>query len=215
MHGNAGNKTEAYDLIDLLGPSGISLLTFDFSGCGNSEGEWVTLGWKEKQDLETVIGYLQGLGTVSKIGLWGRSMGAATSIMYMSENNDKVAAAILDSSFSSFETIVNSLAEEKFGLPAPIVQMLMVAVQAQVEQKTGGMRLTMLKPQSFAPNCLVPAMFLHGIDDDFIVMSHTEKNMEAYGSEVKEVQYCEGGHNDMRPEETINAAVNFLKKHLL
>lgn len=121
MHGNAGNKTEAYDLIDLLGPSGISLFTFDFSGCGNSEGEWVTLGWKEKQDLETVIGYLQGLGTVSKIGLWGRSMGAATSIMYMSENNDKVAAAILDSSFSSFDTIVNSLAEEKFGLPAPIV----------------------------------------------------------------------------------------------
>ncbi len=130
MHGNAGNKTEAYDLIDLLAPNGISLFTFDFSGCGNSEGEWVTLGWKEKQDLEAVISHLHSLGTVSKIGLWGRSMGAATSIMYMSENNDKISAAILDSSFSSFETIVNSLAEEKFGLPAPIVQMLMVAVQA-------------------------------------------------------------------------------------
>jgi dienelactone hydrolase len=44
---------------------------------------------------------LNSLGTVSKIGVWGRSMGAATAIMYMSENHDVVSAAILDSGFSS------------------------------------------------------------------------------------------------------------------
>lgn len=25
----------------------IALLTFDFPGCGNSEGEYITLGWTE------------------------------------------------------------------------------------------------------------------------------------------------------------------------
>ena len=130
MHGNAGNKNECFDLVESLITNGISLLSFDFSGCGNSEGEWVTLGWKEKHDLEAIIAYLQELGTVSKVALWGRSMGAATSIMYMSENNDKVAASVLDSSFSSFDTIVNSLAEDKFGIPGPLVQMLMLAVTA-------------------------------------------------------------------------------------
>lgn len=47
MHGNAGNKLEGLEYAKLLIPIGIDLLTFDFSGCGNSQGEWVTLGWKE------------------------------------------------------------------------------------------------------------------------------------------------------------------------
>jgi len=88
MHGNAGNKNEADSYISHLAERGINLFSFDFSGCGNSEGEWVTLGWKEQKDLESVIAYLNNLGTVSKIGLWGRSMGAATTIMYTAANND-------------------------------------------------------------------------------------------------------------------------------
>lgn len=102
MHGNAGNKLEGTPYIELLQEACINLFTFDFSGCGNSEGEWVTLGWKEKDDLAAVIAYLKEIGTVSKIGLWGRSMGAATSIMFTAENNDKISCLILDSGFSSF-----------------------------------------------------------------------------------------------------------------
>jgi pimeloyl-ACP methyl ester carboxylesterase len=33
----------------------MDLLSFDFSGCGNSEGQWVTLGWKERDDLRAVL----------------------------------------------------------------------------------------------------------------------------------------------------------------
>lgn len=29
----------------------ISLCTFDFSGCGNSEGEYISLGYYEQHDL--------------------------------------------------------------------------------------------------------------------------------------------------------------------
>mmetsp|Transcript_37932 Transcript_37932/g.36341 ORF Transcript_37932/g.36341 Transcript_37932/m.36341 type:complete len:90 (+) Transcript_37932:228-497(+) len=82
MHGNAGNKLEGMEsYMDYLLPEGITLFTFDFSGCGLSEGEWVTLGWKEAKDLKTVTDHLSSLGTVSKIGYWGRSMGGATAIM--------------------------------------------------------------------------------------------------------------------------------------
>jgi alpha/beta superfamily hydrolase len=59
-----------------------TLFTFDFSGCGRSEGQWVTLGYKEQDDLQTVIDHLRGTNKVSLIGLWGRSMGAVTSIFY-------------------------------------------------------------------------------------------------------------------------------------
>jgi len=51
MHGNAGNKMEGLEYWKILAEQGINLCTFDFSGCGNSEGDWVTLGHKEKFDL--------------------------------------------------------------------------------------------------------------------------------------------------------------------
>lgn len=54
-HGNAGNKMEGLVAADVLLPAGMDLLAFDFSGCGNSEGQWVTLGWKETDDLRAVL----------------------------------------------------------------------------------------------------------------------------------------------------------------
>jgi cephalosporin-C deacetylase-like acetyl esterase len=55
MHGNAGNKYEGQSHMNDLIPMGLDLFTFDFSGCGNSEGKWVTLGYKEKDDLHAVL----------------------------------------------------------------------------------------------------------------------------------------------------------------
>jgi alpha/beta superfamily hydrolase len=32
----------------------LALCTFDFSGCGNAEGEYVTLGYYEQEDLRLI-----------------------------------------------------------------------------------------------------------------------------------------------------------------
>ena len=62
MHGNAGNKMEGLDYSLVLIPEGIDLCTFDFSGCGNSQGDYVTLGWKEVHDLHAVLSHLKNQG---------------------------------------------------------------------------------------------------------------------------------------------------------
>jgi alpha/beta superfamily hydrolase len=82
MHGNAGNKMEGLDYSHVLIPKGIDLCTFDFSGCGNSQGDFVTLGWKEVHDLHAVLCHLKSQGRTTDVVLWGRSMGAATALMY-------------------------------------------------------------------------------------------------------------------------------------
>jgi alpha/beta superfamily hydrolase len=56
----------------------INVVLFDFSGSGMSEGEYVTLGVRESQDLEDIIEVLYGEGKISDFALWGRSMGAVT-----------------------------------------------------------------------------------------------------------------------------------------
>lgn len=62
----------------MLLPSNITVFAYDFSGSGLSEGEYVSLGYYEKEDLKSVVEYLRLEGKTSKIGLWGRSMGAHT-----------------------------------------------------------------------------------------------------------------------------------------
>ena len=70
-----------------------------------STGEYVTLGEREKDDVEVVIEYLRkGVNRlqstvyfpVSVIGLWGRSMGAVTALLH-SSRDPSIAAMVLDS----------------------------------------------------------------------------------------------------------------------
>ncbi len=47
-----------------------------------SDGDWVTLGAREVDDLAVAVAHLRTLEHVSTIGLWGRSMGAVTALLY-------------------------------------------------------------------------------------------------------------------------------------
>ena len=47
----------------------ITVFAFDFSGCGKSEGDYISLGWYEKEDLRIVVEYLRNSYKVSSIGI--------------------------------------------------------------------------------------------------------------------------------------------------
>lgn len=64
-----------------------------------------------------VIEYLRSCGLVSRIGLWGRSMGAATSIL-VAARDPSIAGMVLDSSFSNL-TQVSTHAAPHLARPAP------------------------------------------------------------------------------------------------
>lgn len=81
-------------------------------GSGISEGEYVTLGANEVEDLACLVEFIRGGGHTSVIALWGRSMGAVTSLLY-SERDPSVAALVLDSPFSRLTDLMRELAEEQ------------------------------------------------------------------------------------------------------
>lgn len=84
--------------IDIFLPY-FDLLSFDFAGCGMSEGQYLTLGYNEKEDVYSVIRRIRERYGVKDIILWGRSMGAATAIFYAAKYGG-VKAVISDNSFS-------------------------------------------------------------------------------------------------------------------
>ncbi|KAL8456038.1 hypothetical protein Emag_000167 [Eimeria magna] len=82
LHGNCSSRVEALSALPVLLPHNITVFAFDFSGSGRSDGPYISLGWWERDDLDTVVEHLRSTGTVSSIGLWGRSMGAVTALMH-------------------------------------------------------------------------------------------------------------------------------------
>jgi len=65
MHTKGGNRFEGLYLTELFNCK-LSLLVFDFVGCGFSEGEYITLGVKEANDTELVINELERKYSKSK-----------------------------------------------------------------------------------------------------------------------------------------------------
>jgi len=105
LHGNSSCRAGALEMLPNLLMAGFSVFALDFSGCGHSEGEYISLGYYECQDVATVIKYLRECGRVSTIGLWGHSMGAATSVMF-AHTDPSVAAMVLDCAFADLRQLV-------------------------------------------------------------------------------------------------------------
>ena len=54
MHGNSSCRLEALELVDYFLTANITLFCFDFPGCGLSEGEFISLGWYERDDVACI-----------------------------------------------------------------------------------------------------------------------------------------------------------------
>ncbi|XP_019053180.1 PREDICTED: uncharacterized protein LOC104596404 isoform X2 [Nelumbo nucifera] len=197
-HGNSGCRADASEAAIILLPSYITVFTLDFSGSGLSEGEHVTLGWNEKDDLKAVVNYLRSNGNVSCIGLWGRSMGAVTSLMYGAED-PSIAGMVLDSPFSDLVDLMLELVETyKFRLPKFTVK-LAIQYMRRVIQKKANFDIMDLNTIKVAKSCFVPVLIGHAIDDDFILPHHSDRIYDAYVGDKNIIKF-EGDHNSPRPE---------------
>jgi hypothetical protein len=76
MHGNSSARVEVLPQLTCLLALGVAVFAFDFAGSGKSDGDHVTLGYYEREDLMCVVAHLRATDVVSTIALWGRSMGA-------------------------------------------------------------------------------------------------------------------------------------------
>ncbi|CAJ2634501.1 unnamed protein product [Trifolium pratense] len=197
-HGNSGCRADASEAAIILLPSNITVFTLDFSGSGLSGGEHVTLGWNEKDDLTAVVNYLRNDGNVSLIGLWGRSMGAVTCLMYGAED-PSIAGMVLDSPFSDLVDLMMELVDTyKVRLPKFTVKFAIQYMRRTI-QKKAKFDIADLNTIKVAKSCFVPALLGHAIDDDFIQPHHSDRIFEAYMGDKNIIKF-EGDHNSPRPQ---------------
>ncbi|XP_008644127.1 uncharacterized isoform X4 [Zea mays] len=134
-HGNSGCRADANEAAVILLPSNITVFTLDFSGSGLSGGDYVSLGWHEKEDLKCAVSCLRDNKQVSTIGLWGRSMGAVTCLLYGAED-PSIGGMILDSAFTNLYDLMMELVDVyKIRVPKFTVKMAVQYMRRIIQKR--------------------------------------------------------------------------------
>ncbi|CAM9225376.1 unnamed protein product, partial [Ectocarpus fasciculatus] len=211
MHGNSSARVEALPQLTLALALGCTFLAFDFAGSGLSEGEYVSLGYFERDDLQVVIEYLRGTGMTTSIALWGRSMGAATALMH-GERDPSIGAMILDSSFADLTLLAQSMVEkgkeQGYSVPSFVVKLAIRFIRSSV-QKAAHFDIKELSPIKHVGTCFIPALFAAGGSDNFVPPSHSQLLHDGYAGE-KSLHIVDGDHNTPRPADFFHISAIFL-----
>ena len=212
LHGNSSSRIEGLEMAPYLIKNNINIFVFDFAGSGHSEGEYISLGYKEQEDVNVVVDFVKKLPNVSKIGLWGRSMGAATALMYAFRDK-RISCMFIDSSFMEFKLLAQQLCKNYKNIPSVIVNFAFYFIKKTIFNKIN-VDIEKINPIENVDKINIPAFFIHAINDELIPLEHTLKIYEKYKGE-KELNIVEEGHNSQRKRHIIDKVIQFFIKHLI
>ena len=212
LHGNSSSRLEGLNNLEVLLKYNINLFVIDFPGCGLSEGEYISLGYHEKNDVKIIVDFIENLPGISKIGIWGRSMGAATTLLY-AYKDPRIFAICIDSPFENFKRLAEELVIKQIKLPKFIIDGALKIVQGTIKKKNG-LDIYKLKPLENVSNTFQPALFIHAINDELINVEHSINLFNNYGG-PKSLKCCDkGGHNSRRSKKIKKEIGEFFYKYL-
>lgn len=105
VHGIGGCKEHFLNLAKELTTIGVESILIDSRAHGKSGGKFCTYGYKEKEDISSVIDFIKNENDSITLGIWGNSMGGAIAIQAL-EHDSRLEFGIIESTFTSLKEIV-------------------------------------------------------------------------------------------------------------
>lgn len=212
LHGSSSSRLEAFDVLPVLLPVGLSVFCLDLSGSGQSDGEFISLGYHEEQDLRAALAHLRSLDSVRSVGIWGRSMGATAAVMRAAEDN-ALAACVLDSPFTDLRmAIVEYIQNSQVRLPGFAIDAVIQLARSEVKSRAG-FDIFDVAALKFAEKATCPALFAVAADDSFVLPHHTQELHNKWGGE-RQLRFFDGGHNGRRPKWFLDEAAEYLAQKM-
>ena len=212
LHANASSRIEGLHIRRFLLKRNINLCVFDFQGSGMSEGEYISLGYHEKYQVKNIVDFVEKYPGVGKIGLWGRSMGASTSLIYSSMDK-RIKATVADSPFEDFRKLAKEMVLSQVKVPGFLVEGAISIIGKSVKNRNG-MDINEIKAIESVKKCDIPVIFIHARDDELVPYHHSEDLLKNYSGKIKELKSVNGGHNGRRPTSLLEYVGDFFAMHL-
>ena len=193
VHGYGRDQRYARDYAKAYLEKGWNVLTPDLCASGESEGQYITMGVKESEEVARWAAKIKERDPEAKIVLHGVSMGAAT-VMLAAGRYDVpgLKAVVEDCGYTSaYEMFANQLGVI-FGLPE---QPIMTCVDAVSGIKTGA-KVSDAAPLKAMPNIKVPVMFIHGDADTLIPPAMMEELFNECNAPKTKLIVEGAGHGD-------------------
>ncbi len=215
LHGYTGWKEEMYQFACWYHGQGYSVLVPDLRCQGESEGDFIGMGWTDHFDCELWTSYILEQSPEAQIVLHGQSMGAAAALIMAGspEVSDHIKAVVSDSAYTSGYEMFGDKITEWFHLPAaPFVDSACVMLRLR-----GGYNLKDASPLRAVKSSGIPTLFIHGDEDRMIDVNMSYELFEAAACE-KELFIVEGaGHaqaQDKSPDLYYGRIGEFLDRYL-
>lgn len=209
LHGNSSSRLESYQILDSILPLNMSLMAFDYPGCGLSEGDWISLGYYEKEDSEKIIQFLKKSKKITNVLLWGRSMGASISIMLSENKSNSIIGIIADSPYSNLKNLCLELGNKKSRFVKYVFERAWSFMREKI-LKNYRFNIDDLDILKYARNGSVPILIVCSKEDEIIGCKHGEEICSEYKGISKELFFIKGSHNDIREKGTVRMGADFL-----
>lgn len=207
---NSGSKVDAIRnsrLMTLAATTKCNICSIDFAGCGESEGESISLGVREKEDVCAIMSHIMSLG-IKRFILWGRSMGAATATMFYGAYKDllvgTIVAMILDSPFTSLQGIADEYATSRVSRYSGFLTLTAVHVLRQSVLSRCDFDISHINPIAAAPQINIPTVVLSAAQDTVVPPSLSQQLYDTINGPKMRI-FFKGTHNSMRPQVLYDA----------
>ena len=212
LHGYRSNPSSVLTIGEHFSEKGYNVLIPSMRACADSEGEYVGMGWLDKEDLKCWINLIIEENKNAEIILHGSSMGAATVLMASGDELPaNVKNIIADSGYTSVWDIFASEAKARFNLPEfPVLNMFQIVAnrKAKYDIKEASSLEQVKKSKT-------PILFIHGDKDDFVPEYMCEKLYDATNCKKEKIIIHGAGHTDGKyrePEKYYNTIFDWISR---
>ncbi|MBU90295.1 hypothetical protein CMO94_02035 [Candidatus Woesearchaeota archaeon] len=207
MHGYPTNKADVLPFSMFLLKK-FNVFLFDFRSFGESEGSYTTVGFKEVNDLDGAVNYLENRKDVKNIGALGFSLGGSVAIM--NKNND-IKAIVSDSAYSNLNNMIESMYKNFYFLKYPFVQLTRI-----YGKMFFNVDLKDVSPATAIKNINKPVLIIHGKKDSQIPVN--EANVLHNANKKTELWVVDnadhGATYALNKVEYEKRVLEFFEKHL-
>ncbi|MDX1960690.1 MAG: alpha/beta hydrolase [Leptospiraceae bacterium] len=171
VHGHGGSRNEAMRFLPSLHKEGYSLLTINLR---RNAGKFASMGFYEKLDVLAAIDYLIKEKKMDSVGIFGFSMGAATSIIAMEEDK-RVKVGLFSSGYANAFDVLIEAASRDYHVPYyPLIPIVRTFLNFR-----GNMKIESVIPEDKIGNISPrPITIFHCDADDYVSVTHANRLFE-------------------------------------